>query len=143
MKIAIACDHAGYIYKDSIKDFLTESGHEVLDFGTSSYDSADYPDFAHKAADALDQQGAEMAILICGSGNGVNMVANKYKRVRAALCWNSEIAYLARTHNDANAIAIPARFVSEYQAIEMVKIFLQTAFEGGRHSRRVNKIPIC
>ena len=143
MKISLACDHAGFVYKDAVKSMLIENGHEVLDYGTSSFDSCDYPDTAHKASKALADGLAERAVLICGSGNGVNMVANKYAGIRCALCWTAEITRLARTHNDANAIALPARFISEYQAIAMVKIFMETEFEGGRHTRRRDKIPIC
>ena len=116
--------------------------HKVLDFGTDSYDSCDYADFAHRAAEAVQHGDVSIGVVLCGSGNGVNMVANKYQNVRCALCWTAEIAMLGRAHNDANIIAIPARFVSEHQAIQMVQTFLETPFDGGRHKRRIDKIPI-
>ena len=142
MKVSLGCDHAGFIYKEAVKSLLIESGHEVLDYGTSSFESCDYPDSAHDASKAVEEGSAERAVLICGSGNGVNMVANKYASIRCALCWTAEITRFARTHNDANALALPARFISEYQAKSMVKIFMETEFEGGRHARRRDKIPI-
>jgi len=140
MKIAIGCDHAGFPYKDIIIKALNKEGHEVIDHGTNSPDSVDYPDFVHPVASMVDAGEVERGILICGSGNGVCMTANKHDGVRAALCWKREIAELARQHNDANSICIPARFVSKKMAVDMVKIFIKTEFEGGRHQRRVNKI---
>lgn len=139
MKIAIAADHAGFKYKELIKSHL-KSRFEVEDFGTFSEDSVDYPDFVHPAANSVENGNNVFGILICGSGEGVSITANKHQNIRCALCWEVEIAQLARQHNNANMIAIPARFVSENLAIEMVDTFLKTAFEGGRHSDRVSKI---
>ena len=140
MKLPIGCDHAGFKYKQPIIDFLKEQGYEVEDYGTMSLDSVDYPDFAHPVSKAVNDGEFEKGILICGSGQGVAMTANKYEHVRAALVWQAPIATFARTHNDANIICLPARFISEEQAKEFVDIFLNTAFEGGRHSRRRDKI---
>lgn len=140
MKIAIGNDHAGTQYKTTIVKHLETLGHEVLNFGTDSNDSVDYPDFVHPVATAVEKTDADIGILICGSGNGVSMTANKHQQVRAALCWTKEIAALAREHNDANILSIPARFTSEPQALAMVDTFLETSFEGGRHQRRVDKI---
>jgi ribose 5-phosphate isomerase B len=138
--IAIGADHAGFIYKDPIAQYLKEKGYIVLDFGTQSSASVDYPDFAHPTATSVESGEADMGILICGSGNGVAITANKHQNIRCALCWEEEIASLSRLHNDANMISIPARFVSLDLAIRMVDIFLNTVFEGGRHANRVNKI---
>lgn len=140
MKISIGCDHAGYEYKEALKKVLTKNNVEVMDKGTNSLDSVDYPDFVHPVASSVEDKTADFGILICGSGNGVSMTANKHQSVRAALCWNQEIASLARQHNDANIISIPARFVSLRLAKMMVNTFINTAFEGGRHQRRVDKI---
>ena len=140
MKISLGADHAGYEYKEFIKSYLQEQGVEITDHGTYSNDSVDYPDFVHPVGNDLDEANADYGIVICGSGNGTAMVANKHRSVRCALCWNEELAFLARAHNDANALSIPARFVSKDLAIQMVKVFLQSAFEGGRHQRRVDKI---
>lgn len=140
MKIAIGNDHAGVHYKQAISDYLKSQGVEVLNFGTDTTDSVDYPDFAHPVAKALEEGKADFGVLICGSGNGIAITANKHQKVRCALCWNKEIAALAREHNDANAVSIPARYTSVPQAIDIVKTFLATAFEGGRHLARVNKI---
>ena len=140
MKIAIGCDHAGYPYKTPIIRALKKEGIEVVDQGTHSLDSVDYPDFVHPVASMVDAGEAQLGVLICGSGNGVCMTANKHDGVRAALSWKREIAALARQHNDANIICVPARFVSKKLAVDMVKIFIETEFEGGRHQRRVNKI---
>ncbi len=140
MIIAIGCDHAGYTYKDSIKEMLTKAGHQVLDQGTHGPDSVDYPDFAHAVARLVEKQKAELGIVICGSGNGVAMSANKHAGIRAALAWTEEIARLGRTHNNANVLAIPARFISLRRARAMVRTFLSTPFEGGRHARRADKI---
>ena len=140
MKIAIGCDHAGFPYKDVIIRSLEKAGHQVIDHGTNSLDSVDYPDFVHPVASMVDAGEVDQGILICGSGNGVCMTGNKHEGVRAALSWKREIAALARQHNNANVICIPARFVSKKLAIDMVKIFTTTEFEGGRHQRRVNKI---
>lgn len=138
--IAIGCDHAGFPYKDPIVELLRSEGIEVLDFGTDSTESVDYPDFVHPVAEQVESGKADLGVVICGSGNGVAMTANKHQGIRAALCWTEEIAALARQHNDANVIALPARFVSQELALQMVKTFVRTDFEGGRHGRRVNKI---
>jgi ribose 5-phosphate isomerase B len=138
--IAIGCDHAGYILKKPILNHLKEKGYTVLDFGTHSDASADYADFAHPTASAVETGKADLGVLICGSGNGIAITANKHQKIRCALCWLPEIASLARQHNDANMIALPARFVSLESALEMVDIFITTAFEGGRHATRVNKM---
>ena len=140
MKIAIGCDHAGFPYKEGIISMLQSQGHMVLDFGTHSLDSVDYPDFAHMVAEAVESGQADRGVLLCGSGNGVAITANKHQRIRCALCWTEELAALARQHNDANVIALPARYVPEIMAQAMVRIFLHTEFEGGRHGRRVDKI---
>lgn len=140
MKIAIGNDHAGPAYKQAIVAFLTSKGHEVINFGTDAFDSVDYPDFGHQVALAVEKKEADLGIVICGSGNGIAITANKHQGVRCALCWTKEIAELARQHNDANVISIPARFTSIEQAVAMVETFLATPFEGGRHQNRVNKI---
>ena len=140
MKIAIGNDHAGPDYKFAIIDFLKELGHEVINYGTNSLDSVDYPDFANPVAKAVNDGEVPLGILICGSANGVAMTANKYPNVRAGLCWNKEIVSLIRQHNDANILCIPARFTSIPQAVAMVSTFLNTSFEGGRHQARVDKI---
>ncbi|MCS7018959.1 MAG: ribose 5-phosphate isomerase B [Cytophagales bacterium] len=139
-KIVIGADHAGFHYKSVIVEHLQSLGYEVIDKGTFSEQSVDYPDFAHPVAEAVEKGEADQGILICGSGNGVAMTANKHPNIRAALCWTEEIAALARQHNNANIISLPARFVSVEQAVHMVDIFLNTPFEGGRHQNRVNKI---
>jgi ribose 5-phosphate isomerase B len=141
MKIAIGSDHAGFEYKQALKLSLQSKGLEVLDFGTHSTDSVDYPDFAHPVAHSVEKQESNFGILLCGSGNGVAITANKHAGIRAALCWSVELAQLARQHNDANVLCLPARFVSLEEAQAMVEAFLNTAFEGGRHSNRVGKIP--
>lgn len=141
MKIAIACDHAGFEYKEKLVDYLRNKGYEVKDFGTHSPESMDYPDAVHPLASAVEAGESDKGIVLCGSGNGVSMTANKHQGIRCALCWNQEIAWLARLHNDANVCAIPARFISYEEAEEIVTRFLTTDFEGGRHQRRVEKIP--
>ena len=138
-KIAIACDHAGFEYKEIIKKHL-EAQFELKDFGTFSPDSVDYPDFVHPAATSVENEENELGILICGSGQGVAITANKHQEIRCALCWEPELAALAKQHNNANMVAIPARFVSKELAIEIVETFLKTDFEGGRHQNRVDKI---
>ena len=138
--IAIGADHAGFEYKTVIIDLLQNKGFKVKDFGTNSSDSVDYPDFAHPVASAVENGDAGCGILICGSANGVAITANKHKGIRAAICWQTEIARLARQHNNANIICIPSRFVSTPAAEEMVNVFLNTSFEGGRHQNRVKKI---
>jgi ribose 5-phosphate isomerase B len=140
MKIAIGNDHAGTTYKQQITAHLVEKGIEVLNFGTDDSQSVDYPDFVHPVARAVSDEKVDFGIVVCGSGNGVSMTVNKHEAIRGALCWTKEIAHLARTHNDANILCIPARFTSTHQAIEMVDVFLNTEFEGGRHLNRVNKI---
>ena len=140
MKIAIGNDHAGPDYKKAIVQMLEANGHEVQNFGTNSTESVDYPDFAHPVAHAVETKQAEFGIVICGSGNGIAMAANKHATIRAAVCWTNEIASLARQHNDANIISIPARFTSIHQAVEMVQTFISTNFEAGRHANRVAKI---
>ena len=141
MTIAIGNDHAGTDYKLAIIGLLRSMNHEVINHGTDSSDSVDYPDFIHPVADDVSTAKANLGIILCGSGNGAAMTANKHQQIRAALCWNSEMVSLAREHNDANILSLPARFVSMHQALDMVKIFLETSFEGGRHERRVEKIP--
>ncbi len=141
MKIAIGNDHAGTDYKFEIIKLLEARGHAVTNYGTDETTSVDYPDFVHPVAKDVNEKHVDLGILICGSGNGVSMTANKYKNVRAGLCWTKEITELTRLHNDANILSIPARYTSIEQAKSMVEIFLDTEFEGGRHLNRVNKIP--
>ncbi|MGJ1196158.1 ribose 5-phosphate isomerase B [Sphingobacterium spiritivorum] len=138
--IAIGGDHAGFDYKKELIPFLKELGYEVKDFGAYSTDSVDYPDFAHPVASAVESKEFDKGILICGSANGVAITANKHQDIRAAICWLEEIAALARQHNDANIVCIPARFISLDLAKAIVKTFMTTDFEGGRHANRVNKI---
>lgn len=138
--IPIGADHAGFILKSKVIEYLEQKGYELKDFGCYSEDSIDYPDYGHPVAEMVETNEGMLGILICGSGNGINMTANKHQGIRSALCWKKEIAELARQHNNANIIALPARFVSEEEAIEMVDVFLTTEFEGGRHQNRVNKI---
>ena len=140
MKIAIGNDHAGTGYKLEIVKFLQNKGYTVLNFGTNSNKSVDYPDFIHPVANEVEKGEADFGIIICGSGNGAQMTANKHEDIRAALCWNNELVSLARQHNNANVLSIPARFVSIHQALGFVDIFLNTKFEGGRHQNRVQKI---
>lgn len=141
MKIAIGSDHAGFDYKQKIVEFLNAKGYEVQDFGTFSTDSVDFPDFAHPTAEAVEKGNADFGILLCGSGQGVNITANKHPGVRSALCWNTDVAKLTRQHNNSNVISLPARFVAYEYALQMIEIFLSTEFEGGRHAQRVGKIP--
>lgn len=140
MTIAIGNDHAGTEYKYEIIKLLEKLGHKVINFGTNDTNSMDYPDAIHPTAEAVESQQAEMGIILCGSGNGAQMTANKHQGVRAALCWNNELVALTRQHNNANILTIPARFVSVQQALGFVTIFLATEFEGGRHADRVAKI---
>lgn len=142
MKIAIGSDHAGFEYKLEIMKFLAESQQQVIDFGTNSMESCDYPDFAHPTANAVENKECDLGVLICGSANGVCMTANKHQDIRAAIAWNRELAELARHHNDANIICIPARFISLEIAKEIVFAFLHTDFDGGRHIKRVDKIKL-
>lgn len=139
-KIAIGGDHAGFDYKDKLVKWLQESGYETRDFGTYSSESADYPDFAHVVAEAVERKEFEMGVLICGSANGVAMTANKHQGVRAAICWNEELAVLARKHNNANVLCLPARFIPYELTEKITTRFLVETFEGGRHDRRVGKI---
>lgn len=140
MQISIGNDHAGTLYKNKIVLYLKAKGYKVINHGTDSEDSVDYPDFIHPVAKDVEDGKSNFGIIICGSGNGANMTANKHQGIRSALCWNNEIVELARQHNNANILSIPARFVSVQQAIKFVNIFLETPFEGGRHERRVDKI---
>lgn len=140
--IALAADHAGYKMKEAVKKWLKSEGYEVKDFGTNSEESTDYPDYAHPMAECVESGEAQLGYTFCGSGNGISMVANKHQGIRSALCWEEELAALARQHNDANVCSIPARFVSEEKGLSIAKTFLESDFEGGRHQRRVDKIAI-
>ncbi|WP_321319741.1 ribose 5-phosphate isomerase B [Labilibaculum sp.] len=142
LKIAIASDHAGYQFKNKLGEFLKENGYLVTDFGTDSEASMDYPDTAHPLAEAVAAEEFDFGFTLCGSGNGITMTANKHQKIRAALCWNSEIAELARLHNNANVCGIPARFISYEEVEKIAKVFLATDFEGGRHQIRIDKIPL-
>ncbi len=139
--IGFACDHAGFELKTFLMEYMKQKGYEVIDFGTYSAESCDYPDFAHPLAAAVEA-GECIGFAICGTGNGISMTANKHQGVRCALCWDVEIAALARQHNDANICGMPARFISKELAVEIAETFLKTQFEGGRHERRVKKIPL-
>jgi len=141
-KVAIASDHAGFKMKQSIIKDLEEKGYEVSDYGTGTENSVDYPDYGHPLAEAVESGECALGISLCGSGNGINMVTNKHQGIRGALCWNREITILARKHNDANICSIPARFVDLDTAREIVYLFLNTAYEGGRHQQRIEKIPL-
>ena len=141
-KIGFACDHAGYELKEFLIGYVESKGFEVEDFGTSSNESCDYPDYAHLLAKAVEEEVCNLGISICGSGNGINMCANKHQGIRSALCWNVEIALLARQHNNANICALPARFIDNIAACGIVDAFLNAQFEGGRHQRRIDKIPL-
>ena len=142
MKIAIGNDHAGTDYKNEIVKVLKKQQITVYNHGTNKNESVDYADHIHPVAEQVEKKEVDKGIIICGSGNGANMTANKHQQIRSALCWNKEIAELARTHNDANILSIPSRFVTLNDAIEMVEVFIKTDFEGGRHEKRINKIPI-
>ncbi len=142
MKLAIASDHAGVELKAYLKAQMESYGHDFEDFGTHTTDSCDYPDYAHPAAEAVESGACELGILICGSANGVCMTANKHQGIRAALVWNTEVAELARQHNNANMICLPARFLSQEEALNIVMAWLNASYEGGRHQRRVDKIPV-
>ena len=141
MKISIGNDHAGTKLKEAVKSYLEKNGHEVTNHGTNLNQSVDYPDFVHPVANDIEKGKVDFGIVICGSGNGVAMTANKYPKIRAALCWTEEITKLSRSHNDANIMCVPARFVNLQDALGMVDIFISTSFEGGRHKSRVDKIP--
>ena len=139
-KIAIGGDHAGFEHKSKISEMLKQKGFEIIDMGPYSDQSVDYPDFAHPVATSVEKGEADFGILVCGSGNGMVMSANKHQGVRAAVCWNTELGALARQHNDANVLCLPARFISYAEATDIVNIFIESDFEGGRHQRRVDKI---
>ena len=140
MKIALACDHAGYNFKELLKEYLLKKGKKIKDFGCFSLESVDYPDFAHELAKSIEKKENDFGIQFCGTGNGINMSANKHQGIRAALCWNTHIAEQARLHNNANVLTMPARHLSWDEIKKIVDIFLTTDFEGGRHERRVKKI---
>ncbi len=140
MKISIASDHAGFELKKCVINYIKEQNHSIFDFGCESESSCDYPDYIHPLAKNIQKKKYDLGIIICGSGNGVNMTANKYNNVRSALCWTKEISIMAKQHNNANVLAIPARYVSKEVALEIIESFINTKFEGGRHKRRVEKI---
>ncbi len=142
MKVAIGGDHAGFDLKEVLKKFLSEKGYEILDKGPFSDERCDYADFAHLVADAVEDNDVDFGLLMCGSGNGINMAANKHQGIRSAICWTPEIASLAKQHNNANICTIPARFVSEEEAIEILTAYLSAEYEGGRHQARIEKIPV-
>ena len=142
MKIGLACDHAGYEFKEHLKIYLSNKGNEINDYGCYSLESVDYPDFAHKLAEGIKNNDNELGIQFCGTGNGINISANKHQGIRAALCWNTHIAEQARLHNNANVLTMPARHLKLQEVEKIVETFINTKFEGGRHERRVNKIQI-
>ena len=142
-KIGMACDHAGFELKEYIKQILTERGNEVTNFGTDSAESMDYPDTAHPLAEAVEAGDVDFGVAMCGSGNGITMTLNKHQGVRAALCWAPDIAALAKQHNNANILSMPARFISKEEAVAILDAYLDARFEGGRHQRRIDKIPCC
>lgn len=141
-KIIIASDHAGFRLKEKLVRWLISNRYEVRDIGCFSEDSVDYPDYAHPLAEAVEKADFDFGITICGSGNGINMASNKHQNIRSAVCWNEEIGRLARSHNNANVCALPGRFINESEAIVILRAFLNTPFEGGRHKRRIEKIPL-
>lgn len=141
-KIALASDHAGFDLKNSILSYLKAENFEVIDFGCNSDKSCDYADYAHPLAFAVESDQNLAGIVCCGSGNGINMTVNKHQGIRSAICWNREVAELARSHNDANICSLPARFISKEDALDVIRIFLHTDFEGGRHLQRIQKIPL-
>jgi ribose 5-phosphate isomerase B len=142
IKIALASDHAGYYMKHLTMQYLISKGYDVKDFGSYSTESVDYADFAHPMAEAVEKEEFQLGFSFCGSGNGINITVNKHQKIRAGLCWNAEIAKLARQHNDANVCSIPARYVTANEVIDIVDAFLSSSFEGGRHCQRVSKIPV-
>ncbi|TVR71676.1 MAG: ribose 5-phosphate isomerase B [Marinilabiliales bacterium] len=142
IRLALGSDHAGFKVKQTVIDHLKKHGYSYRDFGAYSEDASDYPDFAHPVAQAVESGEYDFGIVVCGSGNGVNMVVNKHSGIRSALCWNSDVARVVRLHNDANICALPGRYIDGEQATEIVKVFLNTGFEGGRHLHRINKIPV-
>lgn len=141
-KIALASDHAGFELKNAIILYLKEENIEFIDFGCYTSEACDYPDYAHPLAIAVENDHDLIGIVFCGSGNGINMTVNKHQGIRSAICWNTKVAELAKAHNNANICSLPARFVDEKEALEIVKVFLKTEFENGRHSVRINKIPV-
>jgi ribose 5-phosphate isomerase B len=141
ISVAIGSDHAGFSLKQLVIEFLKENQIMFHDFGTYTEDPSDYPDFAHKVAASVEKEEYRFGIVVCGSGNGVNMVVNKYQGIRSALCWRKDVAYIVRRHNDANICALPGRFITRQEAVDIIDVFLKTEFEGGRHLRRINKIP--
>lgn len=143
MKIAFASDHAGYELKQHLMDMMRSRGYETVDFGTHSTESCDYPDYAHPCAVAVEKGDCAFGIAMCGTGNGISMTLNKHQGIRAALCWKPEIAALAKQHNNANILVLPARFVTQQEADSIVDAFLDASFEGGRHQRRIDKIPVA
>lgn len=142
-KVAFASDHAGYDLKKIIIEYMCERDYECVDFGTYSSESCDYSDFAHPAAEAVETGECDFGIAMCGSGNGMQMTLNKHQQIRAALCWTPELAALARQHNDANILVLPARFISTEEALDIVTAYLNSEFEGGRHQRRIDKMPVA
>lgn len=140
--VAFASDHAGYELKLKIEDYMKSKGYEIKDYGTYSEESCDYPDYAHPAAEAIERGDSDFGIAMCGSGNGIQMTLNKHQQIRAALCWLPEIAELAKRHNNANVLVLPARFISYEEATKIVDAYLDAKFEGGRHQRRIDKIPV-
>lgn len=141
-KVAFASDHAGFELKEFIEEYMRSKGYEIVDFGTFSEESCDYPDFAHPAAEAVESGDCSFGIAMCGSGNGISMTLNKHQGIRAALCWLPELASLAKQHNNANILVMPARFISKDEALKIVDAYFEAAFEGGRHQRRIEKIPV-
>jgi len=142
IKIGLASDHAGFELKGFAKDYLEQKSYVCKDFGAYSADSCDYPDYAHPLAEAVESGGVDRGIALCGSGNGIGMTLNKHQGIRAAICWNAKIAQVTRAHNDANVLVLPARYINKEEAVEMIDIFLNTPFDGGRHQVRIEKIPI-
>jgi len=142
MKIGLACDHAGFDYKEKLKAYLYSKGNEINDYGCYSLESVDYPEFAHKLAESIEKKENELGIQFCGTGNGINMSANKHQGIRAALCWNTHICEQAKLHNNANVLTMPARHLEWEEVEKIVDVFLETEFEGGRHQKRVEKIKI-
>lgn len=140
--VGLCCDHAGYELKEYLKEYLNTNGIETRDFGTNSTDSCDYADYAHPLAEAVEAGEVYPGIAICGSGNGINMTLNKHQGIRAALCWEEELAMMSRAHNDANVLVLPGRYISQEEAVKTVETFFKTPFEGGRHIDRINKIPV-
>ncbi|MBD5204719.1 MAG: ribose 5-phosphate isomerase B [Bacteroidales bacterium] len=141
-KIAFASDHAGFDLKNKVKEYVQSLGYETVDFGTDSDASCDYPDYAHPAAEAVEKGECDFGIAMCGSGNGIQMTLNKHQGIRAALCWLPELAALAKQHNNANILVLPARFITEEEGLRIVKAYLEAEYEGGRHQRRIDKIPV-